>query len=99
MKPINNTTIPGIRPGADYSILTSDEIEICKKLSGRYWYLTRFNQRKIAGSDIKGETFRLRESTTWIYRPIAHELVSDGIGMSACDCNIPDTYFRQNDLG
>ncbi len=50
MKPINNTTIPGIRPGADYSILTSDEIEICKKLSGRYWYLTRFNQRKIAGS-------------------------------------------------
>ena len=50
MKPINNTTIPGIRPDADYSILTSDEIEICKKLSGRYWYLTRFNQRKIAGS-------------------------------------------------
>ena len=47
MKPINNTTIPGIRPGADYSILTSDEIEICKKLSGRYWYLTRFNQRKL----------------------------------------------------
>ena len=49
--------------------------------------------------NIKGETFRPRESTTWIYRPIAHELVSDGIGMSACDCNMPDTYFRQNDLG
>ena len=33
-----------------------------------------------------------------VKRMFDHE-VSDGIGMSACDCNIPDTYFRQNDLG
>jgi hypothetical protein len=50
MKSIDNTTTPGIRPGADYSKFTSEEKVICKNLSEKYWYLTRFNQTWIADS-------------------------------------------------
>lgn len=50
MEQLKNEIVPGISPRIRLSDLSEEEREICDYLAKKYWFITRFEKIKIAGS-------------------------------------------------